>query len=181
MQLTHADFINIEKELKRRELRSSLLGFTQHFFKIVKGYDFIVNWHHVKMAEEIEKAFRGETSVLIINVPPRYTKTEITSIFGPAWVYANNKNANFIHVSYSEKLVTKNSKAVKKIINCDEYQSLFDLRFDPKSNAATDWTIDNGGTFYAAPSEGQITGLGAGISEGGQFQGAIIIDDLMRS
>ena len=46
---------------------------------------FIHGKHHEIMAEAFERVARGDLKRLIINMPPRHTKSEFASYLLPAW------------------------------------------------------------------------------------------------
>lgn len=158
-------------------LRTDLLEFTKHIFKSRKGLEFVVNWHHYKICEVLERVVIGDITRLIINIPPRYTKTELAVINFIAWCIGNFPDSEFIHASYSKRLATNNSWNARAIVESEEYRQIFgDIELRKDSNAKDEWRTEDGGCVYATGAEGTITGYGAGglIS---RFKGAIIIDD----
>jgi predicted phage terminase large subunit-like protein len=165
------------EEGRRQAARCSMLAFTRYMFRVRKGYDFIVNAHHVEMCRQITRVLKGECKRLIINVPPRYSKTELAVINFIAFALGQRPDAEFIHTSYSGGLAANNAFMAKLIVESVEYQALFPaviLRTDSKARA--DWRTTAGGVVYAQGSGGTITGFGAGKLRDG-FGGAIIIDD----
>ncbi|EMI1065609.1 hypothetical protein MW722_003823, partial [Acinetobacter baumannii] len=64
----------------RIEAQEDLYFFTRYMFKERRGYKWMQNWHHLEICEALMKVYRGEIKRLIINVPPRYSKTEIAVI-----------------------------------------------------------------------------------------------------
>jgi predicted phage terminase large subunit-like protein len=157
--------------------RRSMLAFTRYMFKARKGYDFAVNWHHVEMCRALMRVFRGQCTRLIINVPPRYSKTELAVVNFIAWALGHAPDAEFIHTSYSGGLAANNAFMARLLVESDAYRQVFPrvrLRDDSKSRG--DWRTTAGGVIYAQGSGGTITGFGAGKMRDG-FGGAIIIDD----
>lgn len=176
---TITDTLTPEESLQARQeaAKRSLLAFTRYIFRVRKGYEFSVNWHHIEMCRALMRVFRGECTRLIINVPPRYSKTEIAVVNFMAWALGHAPDAEFIHTSYSGGLAANNAFMAKLIVESDEYRAMFPgvvLRSDSKSKG--DWRTTAGGVVYAQGSGGTITGFGAGKMRSG-FGGAIIIDD----
>lgn len=173
----------IEKELLKRRLESSLLDFTVWKFKNLKKTDFHLNWHHEVIAHELEKVYLGETQFLLVTIPPRYTKTEIAVKSFMEWSFAKNPQSKFLHLSYSDDLALDNSSEVKDTLMTDEYREIWPIEFKADSKSKKKWyTAINGnkaGGVYATSTGGQITGFGAG-GVGPQFEGAIIIDDPLK-
>lgn len=167
-------------QLKKKILQDSLLEFTKFVFEEIYRKEFIENWHHKVIINELEKVYRQETRLLIINIPPRYGKTELAVICFIAWCYAKNPRCNFIHTSYSYSLALKNSSAVQNIISSQEFQEVWPVPIKKSAKAKNDWALEEGGEMYSSSSGGQITGRGAG-REGDEFGGALIIDDPVKA
>lgn len=168
-----------EKRLLRLRLENSLLEFTRHFFRIATGNEFIVADLHKTIDSNLMRVVAGEVKNLLINMPPRYGKTEMVVIMFIAWCIAKNPKAKFIHLSYSDDLALDNSGRIKELVESDEFQELWPVKLKQDSKSKKKWYTEQGGGVYATAAGGPITGFGAGqtIEEDGLFGGAIIIDD----
>ena len=157
--------------------RTDLLTFTKAIFKDRKGIDWVENWHHQVICEHLEKVVIGDIKRLIINIPPRYSKTELAVINFIAWCIGNFPDSEFIHASYSKRLATNNTWNARAIVESEKYNEIFgNVEFRGDSNAKDEWRTKAGGCIYATGADGTITGYGAGgMSD--MFKGAIIIDD----
>lgn len=174
-----------------------MLHFTRYMFKKKTGQKFIVGDHHKIICEALDKVIRGEIKKLIINIAPRYSKTEIVVKNFVSYGLAINHKAKFIHLSYSDDLVLDNSREIQDMINADYYQALFPVI--PTSRNAKKWYTPEGGGLYAVSTGGQVTGFGAGQVDpeddkedeellldefcpyhDSDFAGAIIIDDPIK-
>ncbi|WP_043617702.1 phage terminase large subunit [Chromobacterium violaceum] len=132
---------------------------------------------HRIICDALMRVFRGECKRLIINIPPRYSKTELAVVMFIAWAMGKHPDSEFIHTCYSGKLAIKNSAEIREIIRDPAYLEIFpDVALRDDSQAKDEWRTKDGGVMYAVGSGGTITGYGAGkVREG--FGGAIIIDD----
>lgn len=156
---------------------------------------FITGKHHIEITEALDKVLTGEITRLIINIAPRYSKTEIAVKSFISMGLAINPKAKFIHLSYSDDLVRDSSSEIQDIINEDSYQRLFDVTL--ASTSTKKWTTTAGGGLYAVSSSGQVTGFGAGVVDEEElsnavsdldgefvsydgFAGAIVIDDPIK-
>lgn len=169
----------------RYELNNDVLMFTRYFFREQYNRKFIVGKHHVAIAEALGEVLRGECERLIVNVPPRYGKTELVVKNFIAMGLALNPAARFLHLSYSAALAEDNSVAVKDILQLDAYRRLYPAtRIKEGADTKTKWSTTAGGGVYATSTLGQITGFGAGIVDDEtseyQFGGAVIIDDPIK-
>lgn len=175
------------EDVARTWCASSLLNYCRYMFKRANRQRFIVEPYHVAICELLERVIRGEAQHVIINIPPRFGKTEIVSKLFIGYGLTVNPRANFIEVSYSDKLVLKNSRELNDLMREEFHKALFP-ECTPKSIGAEYWTTAEGGSLYAVSTGGQITGFGAGIQYDPEqypdgkmpFSGALIIDDPIK-
>ena len=173
---SNRDRLRLEVERAQRRAKGDLLSFTRQMFLARKGYPWKVAKHHAAVCEALMRVFRGECKRLIINIPPRYSKTELVNNF-VAWSLGHAPDSEFIMTSYASQLASNNSWQIREEIQHPVYRDIFpgvDLR--PDSAAKHEWRTIAGGIVYAAGAGGTITGYGAGKHRPG-FGGAIIIDD----
>lgn len=157
--------------------------FSRYFFKHRQGIKFLVNWHHVLIADVVEQVIRSELKNVVINVPPGSSKTELVAINLIARGLALNPRARFLHISYSDDLALLNSETAREIVQSDEYQALWPLAISDDAKSKKRWNVvsdgKKAGGVYAVSLGGQITGFRAGhMAEG--WQGAILIDDPLK-
>lgn len=151
------------KELLRLELLTSLEKYTKAMFYAQYRRPFIVSEHHLRIFKALQDVVDGKCRRLIINMPPRYGKTETGIKSFISWCFALNPKCRFLHLSYSDMLVNDNSDTVRNIMREELYTTLF-----PKSALASDkgsakrWKTKAGGELYAVSTQGQVTGFGAG-------------------
>lgn len=164
----------------REVVLSDTMKFACYFFKKQQDKTFVCGQHHRIVCDALNKVLRGETKKLIINIAPRYSKTELAVKSFIALGLALNPKSKFLHLSYSSDLAQDNSVAIKDIINSEEYQELFDVRIKKGSDTKSRWDTEQGGGVYATSTLGQITGFGAGSVDDSEFSGAIVIDDPIK-
>ena len=171
-----AQFSDAEQRAFRTLAWHDLHYFTGWIFVNRKGFAWNDAPHHAAICDALMRVHRGECKRLIINVPPRYSKTELVNNF-IAWGLGHAPDSEYILTSYSAQLATNNSWQIREMVQHPEYQSIFggvQLRGD--SAAKHEWRTTAGGIVYAAGSGGTITGYGAGKHRPG-FAGALILDD----
>lgn len=177
-------------EVIASELFGSFEMYVKYFFKQRFKRKFVFNSHHQTIIKALERVERGECKRLIINIAPRYGKTELAVINFISYALAKNPKSKFIHLSYSDDLALDNSEQIKDIINSQEYQELFPyVKIKKDSRAKNKWYTEQGGGVLARSASGQVTGFGAGQVDDEddefqnyieQFGGAIIIDDPIK-
>lgn len=145
-----------------------------------KGVPMVERPHLEQVCDALESVVCGEITRLIINIPPRSGKTEVGVKAFVSWAMGHFPESEFIHASYSKRLATANTYAVRAIMQHDFYQSLFQTRIKQDSTAKDEFRTTAGGIVYATGAEGTITGYGAGTIGSG-FGGGILIDDAHKA
>lgn len=169
-----------EQKVLKVKCENDLLFFTRYIYKENHRRNFIVAPHFVKIANTLTDVVNGKIKRLIINIPPRYGKTELSVKCFIAWSLAKNPQSKFIHLSYSDSLALDNSSQTKEYIESDAFQELWQMQLKKDAQSKSKWYNEFGGGVYATASGGAITGFGAGVPESKDFSGAIIIDDPLK-
>lgn len=159
---------------------NSLLFYTRYMYYENHNRKFIVSDHFQKIAQVLEDVYSGKIKRLIVNIPPRYGKTEMGIKMFISWCLAKNHRCKFIHLSYSDSLALDNSSQTKEYIQSDAYQRFWDMTLKKDAQSKSKWYNNFGGGMYATSSGGAITGFGAGGTNEDIFEGAIIIDDPLK-
>ena len=152
-------------ELKRQKLaQDKFLAFVKEVWPT-----FIAGRHHAKMADAFERVARGECKRLIINMPPRHTKSEFASYLLPAWFLGKFPHKKVIQCSHTAELAVGFGRKVRNLVDTDAYKSIFpDLALASDSKAAGRWNTNKQGDYFAIGIGGAVTGKGADV---------LIIDD----
>jgi len=157
----------------------SFQRFVELSFRYAYRKKFQWNKHHTEIAMELMLVWTGRTQNLVMNVPPRYSKTEMLMLF-VAWCFGHNPLCEFLHLSYSDNLACRNSDKVRTLMKTQFYQDMFAVEMDPARDSRGEWRTKAGGIFYATATGGQVTGFGAGAPDSEEFAGAILIDDPLK-
>lgn len=176
--------IDIEKETLAAELRGSLLSFTQYFYKLLTGRDFIISnplgreSHHIIICRALTQLFRLEipSQRLNINIEPGSGKSTLLA-FWTAWCFAHYPDCRFLFISYSKVLATKHTETIKRIIQLPHYKYLFDVSIRHDSKAKEFFQTTQGGAVAAFGTGGAVTGQDGGLPGENRFTGAVILDD----
>ena len=159
--------------------REDFYFYTRYIFKSQRGYQWQKAPHHKIICDALMRVYHGECKRLIINIPPRYSKTSLIEAF-IGWTLGHNPDSEYIYTSYSSRLASNSTWHVRDIVTSEIYQQIFPeclLRQD--SQARDEWRTTAGGIVYATGAGGTITGYGAGKHREG-FGGAILIDDPIK-
>jgi predicted phage terminase large subunit-like protein len=148
----------------RNEAEGSFLRFVKHVYD-----GFIEGSHHKQVAERYEKLAVTPGSRIIINMPPRHTKSEFASYLLPAWLIGQNPKLKIIQTTHTAELAVRFGRKVRNLMDDARYREIFpDVDLQADSKAAGRWDTGQGGEYYAAGVGGAITGRGADL---------LIIDD----
>jgi len=148
------------KELHERdEYQGNFLKFVKHVWP-----SFIAGNHHRIFAEKLEKVARGELKRLIVNMPPRHTKSEFASYLFPAWVMGQKPETKIIQATHTAELAVGFGRKVKNLIDSEVYRDVFpELALAKDAKASGRWSTDKGGEYYAVGVGGALAGRGANL------------------
>jgi predicted phage terminase large subunit-like protein len=143
----------------------------ENFLKFVKQMwpGFIDGRHHKVMAKKFQEIADGKLKRLIINMPPRHTKSEFASYLLPAWFLGRYPQKKIIQCSNTAELAVGFGRKVRNLVGSEQYAKIFpnvNLRSDSK--AAGRWSTNANGEYFAIGVGGTVTGKGADL---------LIIDD----
>jgi predicted phage terminase large subunit-like protein len=152
-------------ELKSRKLcQNNFIAFVKEVWPT-----FIAGRHHAKMAEAFERVARGECKRLIINMPPRHTKSEFASYLLPAWFLGKFPHKKVIQCSHTAELAVGFGRKVRNLVDTEAYHDIFpELQLSADSKAAGRWNTSKMGDYFAIGVNGAVTGKGADL---------LIVDD----
>ena len=159
-----AELAHLEKLKKQKQAQTKFIDFVKQMWPT-----FISGKHHGIMAEAFERVARGDCKRLIINMPPRHTKSEFASYLLPAWFLGKYPHKKIIQTSHTAELAVGFGRKVRNLVDTETYQEIFpDLNLSSDSKAAGRWNTSKGGDYFAIGVGGAVTGKGADL---------LIIDD----
>jgi len=154
----------LEHIKKLESAEKNFIPFVRHVWP-----DFISGYHHRKIAKKFEDIAQGKIKRLIVNMPPRHTKSEFASFLFPSWLVGNNPKLKIIQTTHNTELAVRFGRKMKNLIDSDIYKQVFnEVAISADSKAAGRWETNQGGEYFAAGVGSSITGRGADL---------LIIDD----
>ena len=149
---------------KQERNQNNFLGFVKEVWP-----DFVQGYHHKIYAEKLDRVAKGELKRLIVNMPPRHTKSEFASHLFPAFFMGRHPKAKLIQTTHTGELSIRFGRKTKNLLESDEYARVFpNVTLAADSKAAGRWESNHGGEYFAAGVGGAITGRGADL---------LVIDD----
>ena len=152
-------------ELEKRDaFQTNFIDFVKHIWS-----SFIEGRHHKIYAEKLQNVADGKSNRLIVNMPPRHTKSEFASYLFPSWLMGRKPTSKIIQATHTSELAVGFGRKVKNLIDSPEFSDIFpgvSLATDAKASGR--WSTNKGGEYYAVGVGGALAGRGADL---------LIIDD----
>ena len=165
-----AKALMLKLELRQKELDTATKA-KENFLDFVKAVwpEFISGYHHKKIAEKFQQLKDKKLKRLIVNMPPRHTKSEFASYLLPAWIMGHAPKTKIIQATHTGELAFRFGRKVRNLMDHEDYKRVFkDVELSADSKAAGRWETNKGGEYFATGVGGAITGRGADL---------LIIDD----
>jgi predicted phage terminase large subunit-like protein len=138
---------------------NDLLTFCKHMQP-----DYKVGRHHRKLADLLMKIAAGEKDRVCVNMPPRHGKTQLVSIYFPAWFIGKYPNKKILMVSHTTDLAVDIGRKVRNIIDTDAYREIFpNVGLSADSKSAGRWNTNFGGEYFACGVGSALAGRGADL------------------
>ena len=154
----------LDKAKAREKCHKNFMPFVREMWSA-----FIHGKHHEIMAEAFERVANGDLKRLIINMPPRHTKSEFASYLLPAWFLGKYPDKKIIQTAHTAELAVGFGRKVRNLVNSTDFKDIFpDVSLQSDSKAAGRWNTNKGGEYFAIGVGGAVTGKGADL---------LIIDD----
>jgi len=159
-----------DEHLLKLELRLAQLerieACQSNFLDFVKAVwpEFIAGEHHRIISEKLERVARGELKRLIVNMPPRHTKSEFASFLFPAWMVGKNPAMKIIQATHTTELAVGFGRKVKNLLEREDYLDIFpEAKLAADSKASGRWDTARGGMYYAVGVGSNLAGRGADL------------------
>ena len=144
--------------------QNNFLSYVEHMWP-----EFICGRHHKIFADKLDKVASGEIKRLIVNMPPRHTKSEFASTFFPSFIMGKKPKMKIMQTTHTGELAVRFGRKVRNLMDQKEYKDVFpQVKLQADNKSAGRWETNKGGEYFAAGVGGAITGRGADL---------LIIDD----
>ena len=152
-------------DLEKRDVyQKNFLDFVKHVWP-----SFIEGKHHKIYAEKLQNVADGKSTRLIVNMPPRHTKSEFASYLFPTWMMGRKPTSKIIQATHTSELAVGFGRKVKNLIDSEDFKDIFpEISLASDAKASGRWSTNKGGEYYAVGVGGALAGRGADL---------LIIDD----
>jgi predicted phage terminase large subunit-like protein len=157
-----------QSELEQKAA-TNFMSFVQLMWPSFISDTFVSGRHHKIMAEKFEGFASGKIKRLIINMPPRHTKSEFGSYLLPAWMMGKFPHRKIIQSSHTADKALEFGRKVRNLVAAPQFRAVFpDVSLQADSKAAGKWSTNKGGSYFAVGVGGAVAGYGGDL---------IVIDD----
>jgi len=157
----------MQAEQARRDLRQ----FVADAWHVVEpGKEYKGNWHIDAICDHLTYVSLGDIDDLVINIPPRHSKSTIVAVMWPAWEWLWQPSTQWLFATYASALTIRDSVKTRRLIQSPWYQENFGDAYQLSSDLNQKGRFDNDHNGYRlATSVG-----GTATGEGGD---RIVVDD----
>ena len=140
----------LQERLKTLEMRD---GAQEKFLNFINAVwpEFICGRHHKIFAQKLEDIANGKINRLIVNMPPRHTKSEFASTYFPAWIMGKFPNKKIMQATHTGELAVRFGRKVRNMMDTQDYKNIFpEVTLSADSKSAGRWETNKGGEYFAA-------------------------------
>ena len=117
-------------EETKQACEESLIELTSYLWDIADpGEPLVGGWAMDAIAEHLEATYYDYIRRLLITVPPGFSKSSLTNVFFPLWVWIKTPHARFISASYESGIPERDNLKCRRLIANEKWQRLWGDRF----------------------------------------------------
>ena len=172
-ELLRRDRIELEELALRPD---GLPEFVQLLWHIIEPKRPLVwSWHMDAICAALMDSYngRGSSDELVVNIPPRHSKSSLVAVLGPAWRWLTHPETQFLALTKAEKNAARDARLMRRVVLSAPYQRLLhllgaDWSLSPDQNRIDYFATTAGGHRVSLTTNSGLTGAGADV---------LIIDD----
>jgi predicted phage terminase large subunit-like protein len=157
------EILEIADTLAERKKSASARNDLIEFCKAMQP-DYKVGKHHRILADLLMQLAEGRQDRVCVNIPPRHGKSQLVSIYFPAWFIGRHPNKKVLMVSHTTDLAVDFGRKVRNLIDTDTYRKIFPtVTLAADSKSAGRWNTNVGGEYFACGVGSALAGRGADL------------------
>jgi len=151
------------EELERRNAQKAVQDDLIEFCKAMQP-DYKVGRHHRILADQLMAIEAGDKDRICVNMPPRHGKSQLVSVYYPAWFLGRNPNKKVMMVSHTTDLAVDYGRKVRNLIASEDFRKVFPaVTLAADSKSAGRWNTNAGGEYFACGVGSALAGRGADL------------------
>lgn len=165
-ELSRQQLQSMLTEVAAGERRRSFTEFAKRGWTVLQPSPPIWNWHMDAICDHLAYLSMGEIRFLMLNVPPRMSKTMLVSVLWPAWHWLHNPGEQFLFASVDQQLANDASIMSRRLIESTWYRSQWpgEIVLYDDENTVGMFRNRKGGYRLTASLQSRITGVGGTIN-----------------
>jgi predicted phage terminase large subunit-like protein len=149
------------------QVKPDFLGFAEH---VMGEQGQVPARHHRLLIAKLQDIAEGRCDRLMVQMPPGSAKSTYCSVLFPAYFLSRDAGSQVVATAHTASLANHFGRRARRVIY--DYGDWLGLKIANESRAAGDFTLMNGGAYFAAGVHGPITGRRADL---------VLIDDPIKS
>lgn len=146
--------------IRAEAARRSLKAFVHQAWPVVEpGTKLVWGWSMDAIVDHLEAVVRRDIPRLVINVPPGFSKSKLTRVMTPAWVWTHSPFEKFLSASYALDLTIRDNLETRRIVASDWYRDTFGLEIAEDDGGKTGFSLSSLGSLKAVTVGGRTTGF----------------------
>jgi len=167
-QQLERDINILDLAIQAEEYRRSLKRFVVDFWPLVEPEPFVDGWCIDAICEHLQALTTGQIQKLVINIPPRHTKSTICSVLWQVWEWTLDPTTKFLTASYNLNLALRDNRRKRNLVESERFQQLFHVQLSSDQNAKY---------FFENTAKGYMLACSVGSSATGSGGNRLVIDD----
>ena len=167
-QQLERDINILDLAIQAEEYRRSLKRFVVDFWPLVEPEPFVDGWCIDAICEHLQALTAGQIQKLVINIPPRHTKSTICSVLWQVWEWTLDPTTKFLTASYNLNLALRDNRRKRNLVESERFQQLFGVQLSSDQNAKY---------FFENTAKGYMLACSVGSSATGSGGNRLVIDD----
>jgi predicted phage terminase large subunit-like protein len=169
-QLPRLEAERLRMQLSKRRMERSLYEFAKEAWHVIDPAEFIGGGFAMQaVCDHLQACADGNIRNLIINIPPRFSKSTLVGVLFPAWCWiqaekspTSGNGVQFLYASYSQSLSLQDSLKCRRLVESDWFQSRWGemVQLQPDQNTKSQFDLVSGGRRQTTSVGGSTTGMG---------------------
>ena len=163
---SETSLLSLDKMIRKLEEEDTLQKTRDDLIEFCKKMqpDYKVGRHHRILADQLMALEDGSKDRVCVNIPPRHGKSQLVSIFYPAWFLGRNPGKKVMMVSHTTDLAVDFGRKVRNLIATESYNEIFpEVALAVDSKSAGRWNTNFGGEYFACGIGSALAGRGADL------------------
>lgn len=165
-KMSHLDMANTLALLDELEERKRTMLAQSEFLAFIAAVDpaYKFGTHLKRLGALLTQVELGEKDRVAVSMAPRFGKSQMISIYYPAWYLGKHPDHKMIVASHTVDLAVDMARKVRNLMQTPDYKRIFPgVAIAADAKAAGKWNTTKGGEVYATGVGGALAGRGADL------------------